>query len=259
MSRVLVGVLACTWWLSSASGAAAQTLPQLFEEGNTAFFQGDYTTAIARYQTLVEAGVDDADVYYNLGTAYARAGRCGIAIVALSRSLRLRAGDEAAEANLRACQTRLGKRRAERDGEATVQTRPPWADAVVAAVSLNAIAWTVLALLVALFAVVLLRRWTRRDVASLSLAVTAWLLALALAVGAGALTIKAEWFREGRAAVVLREQAALREGPDPRAKTRSLAFEGEPARLLEREGEFVRVRLPDGAEGWMDRRHVSVL
>lgn len=259
MNRSLIGALVCTLSLCAGSSAAGQSLPQLFSEGNTAYFRGDYAAAIARYQTLVDAGVEDADVYYNLGTAYARAGRCGIAIVALSRSLRLRPGDDAAEANLRACQTLLGKRRAQRDGEATVQTRPPWIDAVLGPVSLNAIAWTVLALVLALFSAVLALRWVRRDVTSLSLLVTAWLLALSLALSVAALAVKAEWFREGRAAVVLHESAPLREGPDPRAKARLLAFEGESARVLQREREFVRVRLTRGGEGWMDRRDIGAL
>lgn len=256
MNRSCLHAAVAVVCLHVASTGAAQSLPQLFSEGNVAFFQGDDVTAIARYQHLIEVGVDDADVYYNLGTAYARTGRCGLAIVALSRSLRLQPGDEGAEANLRACQTQLGKRRAQRDGEATVQTRPPWIEAMLASISLNAIAWIVLVLIALLFAVVLVLRWAHRDVTKLSLAVTAWLLALALALGASALVIKAEWLRDGRPAIVLREAAPLREGPDPRAKTRSAAFEGEPARILQRDRDFVRVRLARGAEGWMNRRDV---
>lgn len=242
-----------------SSQARAQALPDLFGQGNAAFFQGDYATAIARYRQLVDVGVDDADVYYNLGTAYARAGQCGHAIAALERGLKLSAGDDAAEANLRACQAQLGKRRAQRDGEATVQTRPPWADAVLRGVSSDVLAWSVLVLNVLLFGALMLRRWAQREIVRTAWAVSAWLLALSLGVTALALAVKAEWFREGRAAIVVREDALLREGPDPRAKTRGQALEGEPARIVQQEGNFVRVRLLRGPEGWMQRADVGAI
>lgn len=243
----------------TASSARAQALPDLFSQGNAAFFQGDYATAIARYQALVDVGVDDADVHYNLGTAYARAGQCGQAIAAFERSLKASAGDGAAQANLQACQAQLGKRRAQRDGEATVQTRPPWADAVLRGVSIDVLAWIVLVLNALLFGGLIVRRWVQRDIVRTGLAVTVSLLALALGVAALALAVKAEWFREGRAAIVVREDAPLREGPDPRAKTRAQGLEGEPARIVQREGNFVRVRLLRGPEGWMQSADVGAI
>jgi hypothetical protein len=237
----------------------AQSLPQLFTEANASFFQGDYPTAIARYEALVEAGVDDADVHYNLGTAYARDDRCGAAIVAFQRSLRLSAGDDAAEANLRACQTQLGKRRAQKDGEATVETRPPWTDALLRGVSIDGLGWFALVLNVALFALLLARRLTMRETLRLTLSVSASLVGLVLVLGLSAVAAKAEWFRPGRSAIVLRENAPLREGPDPRARTRAEGLEGEAGRVLQSEGGFVRVRLTRGPEGWMERGDVAAL
>ncbi len=243
----------------AAPSVRAQALPDLFEQGNAAFFRGDYTTAIARYEALVDAGVDDPDVHYNLGTAYARAGRCGHAIAAFERSLKRSAGDDAAEANLQTCQAQLGRRRAQRDGEATVQTRPPWADAVLRGISIDVLAWIALVLNTLLFGVLIVRRWVRRDIVHTALAVSAWLLALCLGIAALSLAVKAEWFREGSAAIVVREDAPLREGPDPRARTRAQGREGEPARIVQREGSFVRVRLLRGPEGWMQRADVGAI
>lgn len=251
----LVAALFGAW----TSPSHAQSLPQLFSEGNKAFFEGDYEAAIARYTSLIDAGVEDADVYYNLGTAHARLGRCGAAIHALERSLAINAGDGAAEANLRVCQAQLGKRRAQRDGEATVQTRPPWSEAILRSVSGDVLAWTVLALNVLLFACLLLRRLVSRETLSLGLALTAWLIGLALLVAVAALGTKQQWLQDGRGAIVLNEDAVLREGPDPRARTRAQALEGERGRILQHEGGFVRVRLARGPEGWISEVDVGAL
>lgn len=245
--------------LVEAAPVHAQSLPQLFAQGNAAFFEGDFPDAIAHYTKLLDAGVEDADVYYNLGTAHARLGQCGAAIHAFERSLAISAGDGSAEANLRACQAQLGKRRAQRDGEATVQTRPPWSEAMLRSVSSDALAWIVLCLNVLLFACLLLRRMVSRETARLGLALGAWLTALTLLVGVLALSTKEQWLQEGRGAVVLNEDALLREGPDPRARTRTYALEGERGRILQEEGGFVRVRLARGPEGWMSQRDVGEL
>lgn len=251
MSLVRVTMLSTVLAAAIASSAAGQSLQELFVQGNAAYFEGDFATAIARYEALIQAGVDDADVHYNLGTAYARAGKCGAAIVELERSLRVSGGDDDAAANLQACQAQLGKRRAQAEGEATVQTRPPWSEALLQPVSLDTLAWVVLALNVALFTTLLLRRRARQETTRVSLAIAASLIGLGLLVAGMGLGVKARWFDRGEAAVVLREQAPLREGPDPRARSRSEAHEGERGQILQREGEYMRVRLARGPEGWM--------
>ena len=58
-------------------------------------------------------------------------------------------------------------------------------------------------------------------------------------------------FTEGEPAIVVTEDAAVREGPDPRAARRADAREGERAYVVDRDGEWVRVQLPEGRAGWM--------
>jgi hypothetical protein len=110
-----------------------------------------------------------------------------------------------------------------------------------------------------LFACLLLRRLVSRETLSLGLALTAWLIGLALLVAVAALGTKQQWLQEGRGAIVLNEDALLKEGPDPRARTRAQGLEGERGRILQREGGFVRVRLARGPEGWMSEVDVGAL
>ena len=81
---------------------------------------------------------------------------------------------------------------------------------------------------------------------------------LCVAVLAG-LVVKRGVFREGRAAIVLREGAELREAPDPRATTRARASEGGSARILARDQGFARVRTSSGAVGWMSDQDVALI
>ena len=60
-------------------------------------------------------------------------------------------------------------------------------------------------------------------------------------------------------AAVMRENAELREAPDPRASTRAHAHEGGSARVLARDGGFVRVRIATGSQGWMSLDDVGTV
>jgi hypothetical protein len=241
----------------SSAPARAQSLERIFTAGNEAYFRGDFARAVEQYERLVGAGVHDPDVYFNLATARAREGRLGHAVLYFERSLWLRAGDELAEEGLSAARAVLGKRRAEREGEATLKTRPPLAQALVARIDADALALTLLVFDVMFFAALLLRSRARRDGVRLGLTIALPLLALlTLAAGAG-LLLKVQGLAEGEAAIVLRDGAELREGPDSRAQVRARAHEGQDARVLRREGSFARVQLSQGERGWINYKDLE--
>ena len=71
-----------------------------FAEAQRAYVDRDYDTAIARYEALAAGGAASADVQYNLGNAYFRAGRLGRAMLAYERALALDPGMDDARYNL---------------------------------------------------------------------------------------------------------------------------------------------------------------
>jgi hypothetical protein len=259
--RVLTLAAACLCLLASGPtvSARAENLQDIFRSGNEAFFQGDFKHASERYQRLVEAGVRDPDVYVNLGLAQAREGVLGPAILSFERALRLRPGDSEAEAALNMARAAVGKRRADKQGEALVETRPPLAEALVRSYREDTLAWLALISDVLLFGLLLARRRARTDSVRTGLAIAASVAGLSCALTLGALFIKRGGDREGQPAIVLREGAELREAPDPRAGTRAHAHEGGSGRVLARDGGFVRVRTAAGALGWMSSDDVDTV
>ena len=254
LSAVLTAVLAGT-----AVPAFAQSLERIFSDANAAFFAGDFKRASKQYQLLIDSGVQDADVYFNAGIAHARQGQLGRAALALERSAFLEPGDESTEQELAAVYAALGKRRAERAGEALMRTRPPITEALVRPLSADTLAVLVLVLDVLFFGLLLWLPRVRRDSQKLALTIAAPLCALLLLVAGAALAIKIEWLRSGSAGLVLRNDAELREGPDARAQVRARAYEGQSARLQQREGAFVSVVLDGGQRGWMKRSDLGTL
>jgi hypothetical protein len=257
LARALL--LACAIPALGAAHAHAQTLERIWSGANEAYFRGDVASAAEQYQRLVDAGVQDPDVYMNLALAHARLGQLGGAVLNFERSLWLRPGDATVEQELAAARTELGKRQAEREGEATMQARPPLSQALVRSLSADLLAWLVLVLDVAFFATLLLRKFSRNEPLRLGLAVAAPLLALLLCAAGAGLAVKTEVFREGRAAIVVRDGAELREGPDAAAQVRATAREGDSARTLREEAGFVHVQLSGGARGWMSTKDVGTI
>jgi tetratricopeptide (TPR) repeat protein len=235
--------------LALVASARADSLPELFTRGNAAFARGDHAEAVRAYAALVEAGVDDPDVAYNLASAYGALGQYGQAIRYFERSLRLAPRDDEARAGLQRARDALGERQAQARGEAIVVDRPPMTEALFAWLTADALAGALLLttwLAVGLWLV--LRRMkalaagdARTEAISLGLGIAAALaatLALVSAIGLGA---KVDWGRAGERAVVLHESSAMREGPDDRARLVGELAEGEQVRLLGREGMFARI------------------
>lgn len=245
-------VLACALVWAAPSAAPAQSFDTLLREGNEAFFRGDYAAAASRYEALAEAGVEDPDIRYNLGATYARQGHHGRAIVELERAVRLRPSDAGARTALDASRAIVGRRRAEREGEAIVEAGAPFGEALFSFLSEDALAAVVVLFTLALSGVLLALFVVRNERGRIGLGVAAPLLLVALATTGLGLLSRRGAFAAGPTAIVVQEEAAVREGPRTEASVRARALEGERVEVLDRDGDWARVRLGGGREGWLE-------
>lgn len=226
---------------SIGRSARADSLSDVFARGNTAFARGEYTEAAKAYETLVESGTDDADVCFNLASAYGSLGKYGQAIRYFQRSLRLDPGDDAARAGLKASRAALGERQAQARGEAIVVDRPPLTEALFSGVSSNALATCLLIAIWLSAGLFLALPSLKAEALRLGVGIaSALLLALSVvsAIGVGA---KADWGRAGERAVILRDGTAVREGPDEGARLSAELFEGDLVRITGQSGPYARI------------------
>jgi len=258
MKRLLFVFLACglAWWAQGSARALADSLGERFTRGNAAYAKGDYAGAVAEYERVVEAGVDDPDVYFNLANAHGSLGHYGQAIRYFERSLRLRPGDELAEKALAETRTVLGERTAQLTGEAIVAERPPLAEALFSRVTTDALSWGLLVggWLASLCALALLR--VRSEAARLGLGITTGTAALLALVSGFGLGTRMDWGRAEARAIVIAPSAAMRQGPDANAPIMAELPEGTSARVLARDGGYVHVQA-GSYEGYLLAREVG--
>ncbi|MDX1524104.1 MAG: tetratricopeptide repeat protein [Anaerolineae bacterium] len=81
-------------------------LAEVMLQANESYEAGDYRKAIENYEIIVASGVENSNVYYNLGNAYFQNGDLGQTILNYRRAQRLEPRDAQIAANLRLARSR---------------------------------------------------------------------------------------------------------------------------------------------------------
>ena len=255
MKRILVALLLlCVLPTTVAAQADAVT------QGNEAFWKADYAAAAAAYRTASAAQPQNADLWYNLGTAEAQAKRYGHAMHAFEQSLVLRPGDADAQYNLEQTRSQIIESGLAGSGDARVV--PPGDDDVGTGLLTAMTAQTTAIIFVitwaALFGLIVVWRRTRgagMRTASSFIALIMGLLALA---SGGALLARALVLDNASEGIVLTRTATY-SGPGKTYAKGPLLLSGVKLRLRGKEEQWRQVTLPDGSEGWIAEAQIGVL
>jgi tetratricopeptide (TPR) repeat protein len=237
-----------------ARAARADLLDEAWKRGNDAYFRGDLAGAIAAYEQLDHQNVVSRDLYYNLGVAHFRQGSLGRAIWSFERVLGVDPDDEDARFNL-AQARKLAERRV-LDKIESAEREALWIR-VATFFTASTETWLFVGLYLGGFVLLFLRRRAADDS-------RAALTAGAAILGTGALL--AGILLLGRMnldripfGIVLPDMVAVKEGADAGYRTSFEVHAGLRVRLLDRDQDWVRVRLANGLEGWLRAEDVGRL
>ncbi len=240
--------------LALAGAAHADRRDEAWHRGNEAYLHGDYAAAAAAYEELEHQGIVSADLYFNLGDAYFRKGALGPAIWAFEKAAALDPGHEDARYNLGEARKLAARGAHDRiEGE---DRDPLWIRAVTL-MGPSTETWLFVVVYLAFFALVVIR-WRARDDLRPALGAGAAVL------GAAALLTGALLF--GRAqldrlpfGVVLPDAVAVKDGADDNYRTAFDVHAGLRVRMIERDQDWLRVRLGNGLEGWVHASQIGTL
>ncbi len=226
-----------------------QEAQALFAQANDDFYRQQYDKAKDGYQKLLEHGFGGQDVLFNLGTTCLQAGQLGEAVLYLERARRLSRNDDV-EANLSYARTLMVDKVVGAGGDEPFLERLAHATpGDWPAVSFLICWWLFFGLLFAF------RRASRRLLLGFAMG-----FALLGSVAFGGLTAVHVWVQHNvLEAVVMPQTAKVLEFPGEAAKVAFEVHSGLKVRLMEESGKFVRIRLPNGLEGWTERTGVVEL
>lgn len=222
----------------------------LFQQANESFLKQDYTSAREGYEKLLSHGFGGPDIHYNLGTTYLSQGDLGRAVLAFERSRRAGGEGPDLEANLAMARAR------QLDKVVGAAPEEPFLQRVVAATNGNLVVWLFLGTWLGGFAFLFLFRLLRPGGRGWAVVVGGLLLTASLP--SGALLAAHVWVHETlHEAVVIASTLRAREFPKEEAKVAFEVHPGLKVRVMEETGRYVRIRLPNGLEGWAEREGVA--
>jgi tetratricopeptide (TPR) repeat protein len=275
MKRIVVMLLLA---LAAAHGAVAtaaesNTPEALFAAGNAAYEAGAYPDAIDRYLEVANSGIENADLYYNLGNAYFKAGDLGRSVLWFERALRIEPRNEDARANIAMVRSLLRDQQLVPPQGGVRNAALAWhrrlSISESAAVACGFYALFCIAALVLIFrrsrpVAMFYRRASWLSPARLfgltmtqDLVVGMVLTALLTIVFAGSAYAKVQDSREALRGVVVTEEVAVYSGPSQDATIQFKIHEGTIVAVRDGRGGWVRVDLPGDLSGWVEETTVE--
>lgn len=226
-----------------------------FARAEALYQEQRYDEAAEVYESLRAAGIEDGALFYNLGNAYFKAGRIGLAILSYERALSLMPGDEDTRVNL-AYANELVTGAVE---EPPLPLAIRWAVDFYHGLQVDFLAKLLSAVFilggVALSLVLhdVRLQWRTPAVVTLALCVT-----LALFSG-GAVAAKVRARANRVEAIVLSENAYVRSGPGDASPRLAEVHEGLKVRVLSERSGWLQVRLANGLTGWVRASEVETI
>jgi tetratricopeptide (TPR) repeat protein len=226
----------------------------LFQQGVQAFQNGSYTDAIAKFENAAKQGKVSAALYYNLGNAYYKTDEIGRAVLNYERARRLAPNDADIEFNLQIAQLRVVDKIASPETDyfsklfrniKNVLALPQWT-------------WLTIILYILLAALLIMRLLVRNTLSLIARHAVLPVLILLL-IASFFLGLKIHEDMMVKEAIILDKNTAVMSGPLADATEVFALHEGVKVRIMDRSGEFVRIRLSDGKDGWVSGRALEII
>jgi tetratricopeptide (TPR) repeat protein len=251
---LLAGALA-VGLVAAPPPASARSAQEAWSAANLAYQEGRFSEAAALYEDVVAAGILHEHLFYNLGNAYFRTGRLGPAIYNYERALAMRPGLGDARYNLDVARDTVAERVVDRLKGAEIErlwiriaTTFATGQLTVAFLTLNFLFFGLLTVL----------RFLPTGLTRTALIVSDAFIVTALAATLFVFALHIYHLERVTTGIVLADEVQMREGPGDFAGREQL-HPGLRVRILGSDGDWTRIRLSNGGEGWVPAHTVGAL
>ena len=233
--------------------AQAQTTDSVFAKGNQSYMQGKYQQAVGEYLRILKQGKVSSDLCYNLGNSYFKINQNALAILYYEKALKLNPAHADARFNLRQANSK------------TVDKIAPlpeiffkrWWKNWVTLCSIDT--WAQLSL-VALFLLVASLVLFIRSATAVSKVV--FFVFIILFVLSFAFSFTSGWyghykFKNETFAIVTSPSTYVKSSPDVQGKDLFILHEGAKGKITEQIGDWYRLHIADGNEGWVKKEAIE--
>ncbi len=212
--------------------------------GNTLYENADFKQAAEAYEHILSRGYVSSNLYYNLGNAYFKLRKLGLAILNYERALRLSPNDEDIQFNLTYARSSTI--------DDIQSTGSIWfkdiTHAYLKLFSANGWAWMSL-LFISLSVIFWLLFLSNRIIGSATVLVFVATLFLSVVSVLSSFGRKA--YDEQRFAILLEQEITVKSAPSLKGEDMFIIHEGTKMELLDVYQEWLKIRLENGNVGWL--------
>ena len=239
----------------STTAAAQDDVTGLWQKAGEAFAAEQWQNALNYYLTIEGGDMQSADLYYNIGNTYFKTGDIAHAILYYEKALKLDPAHDDATHNLEIVR-QMTLDRVDSVPDFILVT---WFRDLMQRLGADAWAWMTLALLFAAGVLLILFRHS----ASSALSKTAFIVActaVALAVGSFAFSLmQKNALTRQDSAIVTAPVCPVKSSPADGGSTVFVLHEGTKLRLLDNVGDWSKIEITDGRQGWVRFSTVEVI
>lgn len=226
------------------------------DAGTKAYNDGDFERAIDEWRTCVDNGMENADLYYNLGNAYFRNGKLGFSIFYYKKALRLHATDDDILHNLKFAEAMTRDKVENDDEENPILTGLFKAHH---ALSLRAQLYVLLALFWTIVLILVIQKISIKSRAKNICTGAVFLLTTIFCVIGASAAYKVIVLETEITGVVTAADADVTSAPSDKSQTLNTLSEGTSFEVLSMQGNFAEIRLGDKIKGFVKLSEVGIV
>ncbi|MCG6551858.1 MAG: SH3 domain-containing protein [Candidatus Magnetominusculus sp. LBB02] len=235
--------------LASAVPSNAATYNDVFKKAALLYTEGKYDEAAKEYYKPIQDGYESGGLYYNIGNCYLKTNRIGYAILYYEKARRLIPVDEDLRANYEFAVSQIKNRQS--------AVERPWVnrqlDRLYSPLTTDALTICLFILYATIFAAAIARLFIvrLRGFAIYAIAVAAVLLIISSYVLYDR--------QSGVHSIVLAEKIEARYEPFDGATVFYTMYAGMRVDVVETEGQWYKIKRPDGKTGWAHKGDIGVI
>lgn len=223
-----------------------------FEEGNAAYNEGNYDQALTFYNSVVESGMESADLYYNMGNTYYKMKDYPKSILYYEKALKLDPSNEDIKTNLEIANLAI----VDKINPIPQSFIAKWWNNLGSAFSVDGWAWISIVsfalLLLCLFLFLMSRRMGLRKTGFFVGMLTVICLGLSLFFAFN----RQKDMRFQEEAIIMTPTALVKSSPSENSVDLFVLHEGSKVRVMDGANGWNKIKIADGSVGWLQAENM---
>lgn len=233
----------------------ASATDDLVKKGNEFYQDKQYDKAIDAYQQVIHQGYEGTSLYYNLANSYYRAGKLGLSILYYEKALKLSPGDDDVIHNLTIANTKTVDK---------IDAFPKffifqWWEGFLAIFSLAGWMHTAYIFFLLFLGSIGLYFFAKTPAMQRFSFFSGLVSILLLIIAAIPLIINLNREISVKSGIILESTATVKLAPDQTSNDAFVVHEGLKVRELDQVENWVKIRLQDGKEGWIQLYEIGAI